>query len=493
MNEENSSENKYMQREERRAERKTTFRTYFDMALLCFLVLAAAILFFFLLQKISVIGGAIGSIIHILSPVFVGFALAYVLDPVVAGFERLYMNLVASAKDKKHKEEKAELKKVKKEKGREAQKKLKARNEEEKSHELIKKQLEVEDDKNPVLIEGRKSARWVSVVITVLLTITCLILLLMAVIPALIDSVAKLAQMLPSYAENVTDFANRFINKHAWIKKQIPDVNEIFRKFDIYRKLEGMLNTFLSKAADWVIIAFKIVYNILIGLIIAIYLLLDKERYVGQAKKIIFAVLKPIHAKHFVHNMHGTHIIFKKSILGKILDSIIIGFICFIAMSVCQLLGMNAIGENKALVSIVVGVTNVIPFFGPFFGGIPSVFIVLCEKPIEGVVLAVIILVLQQFDSNYLTPMIVGKNVGLSPFYVLVAILLGGGLFGVIGMLLAVPAGAVIYGIIKSTIETRLEEKKLPVRTNEYAVIPGSIIYENMEEQTEGDSSLRSE
>ena len=471
--------------EERRAERKSTFRAYFDIALMCFLVIAAAILFYFLLIKLPAIFAGIKAILRILSPVIVGFGLAYVLDPLVAKIEGIYMKLRSMLLEKQDKEEKEKLKKIKKEKGRKAKKEHIAKNEEEKNVELIKRQLEVDDEKNPVLIEGRKSARFVSIIITVVITLTCLILLIMAVVPALIDSVAKLADKLPAYADNVTDFVNKFINKHAWIKKQIPDADQIFKTFNVYEKLEELLNTFLSKAADWIIVAFKIIYNVLIGLIVAIYLLAGKERYVGQAKKLTFAIMKPVHAKHFVHNMHGTHIIFKSSILGKILDSIIIGFICFITMSICGLCGLNAIGDNKILVSIVIGVTNVIPFFGPFFGGIPSVFLILCEKPVEGIIMGVIVLVLQQFDGNYLTPMIVGKSVGLSAFYVLVSILLGGGLFGVIGMLLAVPVCAVLYGFIKSLIETRLEDRSLPIRTNEYAVTPGNVIFENMEETKE--------
>ena len=446
-----------------REQRHNDFMRHMDVAIWSFIVLAAAIAFFFLLLKFSVIWSAIKVVLKILSPVFVGFALAYVLNPAVMALENQYMKMheksVAKKENKKEKKGNAKEKVVK----------------------------EVPDDANPALVEGRKAARAFSVLFVVVVTVVLLTLLMIAVIPALINSVSTLTESMPEYADQLTDTVNKFINRHEFIKKQVPDFDSAVKKLNLYGRLEELLNKFVTKAADWVIIAFKIVYNVLVGLVVAIYLLLGKERFIGQMKKLTYSVMKPIHAKNFIQNMHSTNIIFKSSILGKIIDSIIIGLLCFVIMAVCGLCGMEGIADNKTLISIVVGVTNVIPFFGPFVGGIPSVFLIFCIKPFEGLVMAIIIIVLQQFDSNYLTPAIVGKSVGLSPFYVLVAILLGGGLFGVIGMLLAVPVGAVIYGYIKSAVESNLEEKKLPTKTNDYVMKPGARILWDMGERDPDD------
>ena len=446
-----------------RRQRHDDFMKHMDVAIWSFLVLASAIAFFFLLLKFSLIWAAVKVVLKILSPVFVGFGLAYVLNPAVMALENQYMKF--HDKNKQKKENKNDKK------GEEEEKPVKA----------------VPDDANPALVGGRKAARAVSVLLVVVITVVLFTLLLVAVVPALINSVSTLTESMPEYADQFTATVNKFIDKHEFIKKKVPDFDSAVKTLNLYGRLEGLLNKFLVKATDWVFIAFRIVYNVVVGLVVAIYLLLGKERFIGQMKKMTYSVMKPIHAKNFIQNMHGTNIIFKSSILGKIIDSIIIGFLCFIAMAVCGLCGMEGIAENKTLISIVIGVTNVIPFFGPFFGGIPSVFLIFCIKPFEGLVMAIIIVVLQQFDSNYLTPAIVGKSVGLSPFYVLVAILLGGGLFGVLGMLLAVPVGAVIYGYIKSSLENKLEEKNLPTKTNDYVMKPGARILWDMGERDPDD------
>lgn len=429
-------------------EKKSAFMAYANVALWAFIVLAGAITFFFLLQKIKTIIGIIKAFLHIISPIIVGFGLAYVLDPLVMTLEKWYLGMYNKRRDKRIKKDKK-----------------------------VKESGMVPDDANPALVDGRKSARVISIIVTVVIVVLAFALIMMAVIPALIDSVSGLAEKLPDYMVQIEKYIDKFISKHPKIKQKVPDANSIFETFKIYERLEDLLNDFMSKAADWVFLAIKIVYNVFIGLVVAVYLLAGKERFIGQCKKLVFGILKPERAKHLVQNLNGTNHIFKKSIVGKILDSIIIGLICYITMGILGLFGMEAIGDNKVLISIVIGVTNVVPFFGPFFGGIPSALLVFCINPIEGVIMGVLVLVLQQFDGNYLTPMIVGKSVGLSPFYVLVFILIGGGLFGVIGMLLAVPVGAVIYAIVKSEFEEKLAKRHLPIKTNEYAMVPGATIY----------------
>lgn len=443
---------------------------YFDIAVVCFMVVAACLLFYFVLFRFAVVKKGIKIILSVVSPIIVGFVFAYILNPVVMFLEGRFMKIY-----EKHKTVIA-----KREKGSKGKKKTAF---------IRKKKQKLESDdnpmctnQNPVLKNGRGGARRLAIFVTVVVTLTLVGLLVMAVIPAFARSVASLAENFPQYYATLSKHIIEFVEKHEWISKKIPDVDEILDKINVFDILNDYLNSLLSTAYNWVIIAFKIVYNVLIGLIIAIYLLGGKERYIGQLKKASFAIMKPVHAKKFIQNMHKTNTIFKSAILGKILDSIIIGCICFIGMSVLGMFGFEVINYNRVLLSVVVGVTNVIPFFGPYIGGIPSVFLVFCQNPLEGVIFAVFIIVLQQFDCNYLDPRIVGRSVGLSPLYVLSFCLIGGGLFGIVGMLVATPTGAVIYGIAKSWLESRLEEKELPLETAEYADTPGATILKNSEE-----------
>ncbi len=483
MAEEKITEKKNSLKSKIKMERKVGFWYHFDIAMWCFIVLAAAILFYFLLTNMSYILSGVVVLLHILLPVIVGFGLAYILDPPVMGLENYFMKYIENEQQKRNASEKKLAKYENKKEKKRLRRISKGKDEE----------PEEADDKNPVLVGGRGVARALSILIVVVGLITCVTLLFMAVIPALIDSIANLADKFPDYMNQVIDTLNHTINKHTWLKKRVPNAEAVFQYYGVDEKFQTLMNDFLEKAADWAIIALKMVYNLAIGLIVAIYLLAGKERFIGQAKKLCFTFFKPKHANDLINSMNLTNRVFKSSILGKILDSIIIGLLCYLAMGICALCGLEAIGDNKILVSIVIGVTNVVPFFGPFFGGIPSCFLIFCINPVEGLIMAVIVLVLQQFDGNYLTPMIVGKSVGLSPFYVLVAILIGGGLFGVVGMLLAVPLGAVIYGFLKTIIESKLTRKKLPVKTNEYAVIPGGTIYKMSQENENAEGNEQTE
>ena len=165
--------------------------------------------------------------------------------------------------------------------------------------------------------------------------------------------------------------------------------------------------------------------------------------------------------------MHKANRIYSGAILGKILDSAIIGLLCFIGTSILSIF-FPTLSEYVVLVSLIVGITNVIPFFGPYIGGVPCTLLIMCINPLHGLIFGIFLIVLQQFDCNYLDPHIVGGQVGLKPLFVLCACLLGGGLFGLVGMLLAVPTFALVYSLLKSYFEVRLEAKKLPVDTKEY-------------------------
>lgn len=221
--------------------------------------------------------------------------------------------------------------------------------------------------------------------------------------------------------------------------------------------------------------AFGILYDIIIGFIFSIYILLAKDTFGAHAKKLTFAIFKRKNANAIIRITKQCHKKFTGAITGKIIDSIIVGVICYIGMMVMKL-------PYKELISVIVTVTNVIPFFGPYIGGVPCVFLILCncfanDNLWPALYFVVFLVVLQQFDCNFLDPKIVGKSVGLSAFWVLFACVVFGALFGLPGMLLGVPTMACVYMIIKEIAEYRLKRKGLDPDTEYYMSV------DNVDEQ----------
>lgn len=228
--------------------------------------------------------------------------------------------------------------------------------------------------------------------------------------------------------------------------------------------LLSFMNVLLSSITTSIINIFSHLLNFIIGIIVSIYVLISKERFAGQGKKILYAVFKPNAANTVVTIMRQSNKIFGGFISGKLLDSLIIGILCYIGLSFLQM-------PYKELVSVIVGVTNIIPFFGPYIGAIPSAFLILLVSPRKCITFLIFVLILQQLDGNIIGPKILGDSTGLSAFWVVFSILLGGGLFGFIGMIIGVPTFAVLYYLIKTAVESRLKRKMLPVETLTYSDI----------------------
>ena len=212
---------------------------------------------------------------------------------------------------------------------------------------------------------------------------------------------------------------------------------------------------------------YQMVFQFLMGLIAAVYLLLDKEHFCALVKKVCYALFKRETCETLIHWARRANDIFAGFISGKVLDSLIIGVICY--------LGMLVIGiEYPVLISVIVGLTNVIPFFGPYIGAIPSILILLIIHPINALWFTLFILVLQQVDGNIIGPFILGDHVGLSAFWIMVAILMGGSLFGFVGMLLSVPVFALAYAIVRTVLDVILKNKGLATEVDDYVSAPES-------------------
>ncbi len=227
----------------------------------------------------------------------------------------------------------------------------------------------------------------------------------------------------------------------------------------------------------------RALWNLVIGLIISIYLLGNKERFLNQLKKMTYAFLTPQAANSLISDARLIDRTFGGFINGKILDSVIIGIICFFCVSIMKL-------PYPMLISVIIGVTNIIPFFGPFIGAVPCAFLILMVNPWQCLYFIIFVFILQQFDGNFLGPKILGNSTGLSGFWVIFSITLFSGLMGVAGMILGVPVFAVFYSLMRRKINNNLEQKGMPTDSAQYANIH-QVDVETMEliKQPEGNPS----
>lgn len=213
---------------------------------------------------------------------------------------------------------------------------------------------------------------------------------------------------------------------------------------------------------------YTVIFQLFVGMVAAFYLLIDKEKFCAQMKKLCYSLFRPATCELLIYWTRKAHHIFAGFITGKILDSMIIGVICYVCMLIFGI-------EYPLLISVIVGVTNIIPFFGPFIGAIPSALILLLVNPLSALWFLVFIVILQQLDGNLIGPFILGDYVGMSPFWIMLSILIGGGLFGFAGMLLSVPLCALVYSIVRVIMEARLRRRNLPTESDFYEKSPENL------------------
>lgn len=273
-------------------------------------------------------------------------------------------------------------------------------------------------------------------------------------IPQLYFSVNTLVGLMPGYLDSARDFTINILIGNDFL-------NQLFDKVIEYG--ETLLTTLLTNVSSFLPSLINYSYsfiatigNILIGLIIAIYMLLDKEKFTLQIKKVMYSVLPKKAGDTLIDVGNLTARMFNQFIFGKALDSLIIGVICFIVLSIFDF-------PYALLISFIVGLTNMIPVFGPFIGAIPSIFILLIIDPVKAAWFSLFILILQQIDGNIIGPSILGDSMGLPSLWIMFAIIVGGGLFGIVGMFIGVPVFSVIYILSKNIVEKVLEKKNIKV------------------------------
>ena len=388
---------------------------YLRWGLTAFLVIAASLLFYYGIFQMHTVVSAIRNILEILSPIIYGAVIAYILSSVVAFLEKITISFL---------------------------------------------------EKKEVLLNKRRkrAIRWFCVLLSLALLIIVIYALIMMLLPQIIRSITNIIYSFPYYAKEIEKWINTFMEKRGEMDKQ---TLEIF--YDYSNKIQNYLtNNFLPQLQEMmknftsgVFVALNVLKNFIIGINVSLYILADKEIFIAKGKMVLYAIMSTEQANNVIRALRFTNKTFGGFISGKILDSAIIGVLCYIGTLILDM-------PYALLVSVIIGFTNVIPFFGPYIGAIPCIFLIIIVSPIKGVYFAVFILILQQFDGNILGPKILGDSTGLSSFMVILSILVGGGLFGIPGMIVGVPICAVIYACIWKLLGKSLHKKELPSETKAY-------------------------
>lgn len=298
--------------------------------------------------------------------------------------------------------------------------------------------------------------------------------LLALLIPQIITSVTSFASSLPTNLMQVSQTLQSLLASNPTLEQNAMSLYAQAVSYVeewIQTSLAPSMQEALSYVSVGVMSTVTFVKNLFIGIIVAIYLMAGKEKFLRQLTRCLYAVLGAHWGNIVMDYARYAHQMFSGFIGGKLIDSFLIFLICCVALPIMNM-------PYAMLVSVIIGVTNIIPFFGPFIGAIPSFVIILIDNPIKSLYFLIYVLVLQQFDGNILGPKILGNSTGLSSFWVLFSILLFGGLFGFVGMIVGVPLFAILYRILTDIISRLLARKHLPLATAEYAGV------DHIDEQT---------
>lgn len=405
---------------------------YVAVGVTAFAVIAAALLLFFTLFHLSALRAFFGTLAHILRPIFLGMIFAFLLLPIHRGIFRF---LTAMTPEKR-----------------------------------LKNKGDVQ------------FLNVLAIIFSLLLAVFLLYLLLAMALPQIYLSIVGLVNAFPEYINSVQEWLQKFLADNPDIQNTVMSVYvsaadslEEWLNADILPNLESVTTTVqwlrqsvlpnltgvMSSVSALVVSLALLVKDLLIALIVTFYLLIRKDVFAAQSKKIIYSAL-PTHVGDLVvEETRSAYRIMSGFINGKLLDSLIIGIIALVC---CNLLKF----PYPMLLAVIIGVTNVIPFFGPFIGAIPCALLILLVSPLQCVYFCIFVLILQQFDGNILGPKILGDSTGLDSFWVLFSILLFGGLFGFAGMVLGVPVFAMIYSILRRLVLYGLRRRGLPEDTECY-------------------------
>ena len=379
---------------------------YNTISVYALIVICCSIIFYFVASQIGSFSEKISILIGILYPFIIGFAIAYLLNFILKFYEHTILdNVQGSSKLKK----------------------------------------------------GHK--RSISLILTYLTAAGIFYLFVHFIVPQLIDSIMGLVNDVPMYVDNVTKLFDDVMKETNLSPEYTALIQEQMNKYiniimDFAKEVIPVVGNTLKMIASSI-------WNIVLGIIISVYLLIDKEYFFAINRKITCALFSDKMASRIFELTHRTNEIFGKFLSGKIIDSAIIGVLSFVVFSIFKI-------PYTLLISVIIGVTNIIPFFGPFIGAIPSFIIILFVSPTKALIFLILIFIIQQIDGNIIGPKILGDSIGISAFWILFAILVAGEFMGLVGMIIGVPVFAIIYSVIKEDVEYKLKNKDLPTETKDF-------------------------
>ena len=314
---------------------------------------------------------------------------------------------------------------------------------------------------------GKKLSRAISIVFALIFAALVIYAFFSILLPQLGESIQGIIDSAPKYFLSIEQWATNLLADNPEVQyyadMAIGKIQEYLNEWvstSLPNDIQNVLTTVFTSAFSVV----KSLANIVIGVFASIYILASKDKFQAQGKKIVVALFKPARADHILHVGREINRVFNGFVIGKIIDSAIIGVLCYLGMLILKL-------PYPALVATVVGVTNVIPFFGPIIGAVPSALLILLVNPLQAFYFVIFVIVLQQVDGNVIGPRILGNSVGISGFWVLISITVATSLFGFAGMILGVPVFAVIYMLISDAVNSALRRKGRSTVTNDYYAI----------------------
>ena len=378
---------------------------YATIAIYSFLVICASILLYLGISNINEIKSSLNDFVSTLQPFIIGGTLAYLLNFILKFYEERVL-----------------------------------------SHEMLKKMK-------------KSGKRAIGLVLTYITASIITYLFIQFVLPQLISSIVGLANNIPQYVEDFTKLANDLINNMNLQPEYIDLITNKFGELVTY--IITIISNLLPVVGNFIVEATSSILNIIIGIIVSIYILIDKEKFMALGKKVVYAFSSEERANFILRLATQSNMTFSRFIGGKILDSFIIGVLTFIILTIFKM-------PYVILISVIVGVTNIIPFFGPFIGGIPAAIIILFVSPTKALWFVIIIIIIQQIDGNIIGPKILGDSIGISAFWILFSLLVAAKFMGFVGMVIGVPLFAIFYSIIKEIVELKLNKKGLPINTEEY-------------------------
>mgnify|MGYP005752450031 FL=1 len=383
---------------------------YFRWGLTAFLTAAAGILFYFVIFHMRVLKSGIDLVIAILMPVIYGLLISYVLWPLVRIFE---IKLFGK---------------------------------------ILKKMKVIPTAK------GKKAIRLTCVLATLFLFLFAIYLLLALLIPQVANSIASIVENFPRYIDNIQEWISSTLKNNPDMENTVNNLISTYSEKAeewLSQDLMPQMNSIIRELSSGLVGFITFIKNVILGIIVSIYMLYGKENLIANAKKGVYALFSTRRANQIIKDCQYIDATFGKYIIGMMLDSLNIAVWCYVGLLILQM-------PYAILISVVVGVTNFIPFFGPYLGAIPSAVLIFMVNPIQALYFIIFIFVLQQIDGNFIAPRILGDSTGMSSLMVLVAIMVGGGLFGIPGMLIGVPVCAVLCTAVRHFMERRLADKNLP-------------------------------